>query len=187
MTFKRDKKADIKETNKLILKNVKPKFSGESWLGHTKDCGIIDHELLDGATREQLIKRSGRAPSGVDVHIQHLKSEHGLNISKPDGMIKFSFFHLSENKILTESELRDLLDIDIQQVKKHCVLKLENNEGIVKWYSIGIDAPDKEQIEITPLNISKGFAMSLLNKKAGDFVNFGNGFKVLEIKKYLSS
>ncbi|CAM1340173.1 hypothetical protein [Tenacibaculum aestuarii] len=57
MTFNRDKKLDRKETNKEVLKNKKSTFSGESWLGHTKDCGIIDYELLNGATKEELVKK----------------------------------------------------------------------------------------------------------------------------------
>jgi hypothetical protein len=68
----------------------------------TKDCGIIDHELLKGATRDELIKRSGREPSGVDGHISHLKTEHGLTISKDNNIYKLDYFHSESNKTLSE-------------------------------------------------------------------------------------
>ena len=116
MTFNRDKKIDRKKTNKEILKNKKVLFNGESWLGHTKDCGIIDHELLNGATREELIKRSGREPSGVDSHISHLKSEHGLMISKIDGMSKLEYYHSESKRGLTKSDLDSLMETDIDLV-----------------------------------------------------------------------
>ena len=69
MTFNRDKKVDRKETNKEILKNKKSLFNGKSWLVHTRDCGIIDHELLNGATREELITTTRREQISVDGHI----------------------------------------------------------------------------------------------------------------------
>jgi len=50
------------------------------------------------------------------------------------------------------------------------------------WYSIGVDPLGYE----TKLSIEKSFAKHLLNKKIGDVINFGNGFTVLEIKKYMS-
>lgn len=186
MTVNRDKKTDIKQTNLLILKNKKPKFSGESWLGHTKDCGIIDHELLDGATRDELVKRSGRSTEGVDGHIQHLKFEHGLKISKIDNTYKFDFYNAKSNKILLKEDLICLMNIDDEIVKKYSILKLENKDGVKKWYSIGIETPKKEGEEVISLNNEKGFALSLLNKKLNDFVDFGSGFKILEIKKFLS-
>jgi len=186
MTVNRDKKTDIKKTNFLILKNNKPKFNGESWLGHTKDCGIIDYELLVGATRDELVKRSGRAPEGVDGHIQHLRFEHGLNISKIDNSYKFDFYHAKSNKILLKEDLIDLMNTDVEFVKEYCIVKLENQEGNLKWYSIGIESPKKNGEEVISLNSKKGFAQSLLNKKLNDYVNFGAGFKILEIKKFLS-
>ncbi len=63
---------------------------------------------------------------------------------------------------------------------------MENKEGILNWYSIGIDAQNKDGDEVTPLTENKGFAQNLLNKKVGDYVNFGKGFKIIAIKKYLS-
>ncbi|WP_155827828.1 hypothetical protein [Gillisia sp. JM1] len=186
MTFNRDKRNDIKETNILILKNRKPLFNGESWLGHTKDCGIIDYELLSGATKNELVKRSGRELSGVVGHISHLKSEHGLKISKIDEIYKLEYSHPQTNKALTQFDLEDLMKIDIERITKYCTTQLENKDGNLKWYSIGIDSQNIEGEEVTPLTENKEFAQTLLNKKTGDYVNFGTGFKIVAIKKYLS-
>lgn len=186
MTFKRDKKFDIKQTNSIILKKIKPRYTGESWLGHTKDCGIIDHELLNGVTKEELSKRSGRDLSGVEGHISHLKSEHGLIVSKNNGLYKLEYYHPETNKSLTEQDLQDLMNVDIKKVDKYSIVHLENRDGILKWYSIGINTPDKNGEEVTSLTLNKGFAQKLLNRKIGDYINFGTGFKIREIKKYLS-
>ena len=81
MTINRDKKYDIKRTNHLLSKKEVVRKE-PSWLDHKKKCCTIDYELLKGATKEQLAQRSGRKLSGVNVHIQHLKKEHGLTISQ---------------------------------------------------------------------------------------------------------
>jgi len=187
MTVNRDKKIDRKETNKEILKNKKSLFNGKSWLGHTRDCGIIDHELLNGATREELIKRSGREPSGVDGHISHLKSEHGLMVSKKNGLHKLEFYLSEVNRTLTTNDLESLMELDINNITENCIVEIEDSENIRKWYSIGIEAMNKNGEEITTLNKRKGFAQSLLDKRRGDYVNFGKGFKIVSIKKYLSN
>ena len=186
MTKFRDKKDDRRNTNIEILKNKKTLFNGKSWLGHIKDCGIIDHELLNGATKEELIKRSGREPSGVDGHISHLKSEHGLIVSKNNDIYKLEYYHSETNKTLTELDLKNLMNIDIEKVTKYCIVQLENNEGNLKWISLGIETPYKDGEEVRPLTLSSRFAQKLLDKKNGDYVNFGTGFKIIEIKKYLS-
>ena len=40
--------------------------------------------------------------------------------------------------------------------------------------------------DIKKLSIEKSFAQHLLDKKIGDVIDFGSGFKILEIKKYMS-
>lgn len=87
MTFKRDKKYDIKLTNHLLSKKDVI-LKEPSWLDHKRKCCIIDYELLKGATKEQLVERSGRKLSGVNVHIYHLKKEHGLLISSEYGVYR---------------------------------------------------------------------------------------------------
>ncbi len=187
MTLKRDKKADIKKTNSIILKTVKPKNNGESWLGHTKDGGIIDYELLNGASVDELVVRSGRTLGGVNKHLYHLKDEHGLQLSKTNNIYKFEYYLPQSNQTLSKIDLQSLMNIDIENVKKNCIVQLENKDGVNKWYSIGIEAQKKDDDEILSLNIEKAFAKSLLNKRVGDYINFGSGFKVVSIKKYLSN
>jgi len=67
-------------------------------------------------------------------------------------------------------------------VKKGVLVLLEDSEKKTTWYSIGVDPPRHKK----KLSIEKSFAKHLLNKKIGDVINFGNGFTVLEIKKYMS-
>ena len=141
---------------------------------------------MNGATRDELIKRSGREPSGVDGHITHLRFEHGLMISKNDEMYKLEYYHSELNKALTKNDIETLMELDIDTVVDNCIVQIENSDNIKKWYSIGIDTMDKNGEEITTLIKNKGFAQSLLNKKNGDYVNFGTGFKIVSIKKYLS-
>jgi hypothetical protein len=54
-------------------------------------------------------------------------------------------------------------------------------------YSIGIESQNKDGEEVTPLTENKDFAQQILNKKVGDNVSFGTGFKIIKIKKYLSN
>jgi hypothetical protein len=183
MTVNRDKKNDIKETNKMILRNKRGLFIGKSWLGHTENCEIIDIALLNGATREELIERSRRE---VDGHISHLRAEHGLQISKNNDVYKLEYYHTASNKALTDIDFRTLMEEDIEAVAKFCIVQLEDKDNKTKWYSIGIDAINKNDEEVTPLDESKGFVQSLLNNKVGDSVNFGGGFKIISVKKYLS-
>jgi len=76
-----------------FLSSTNQFFTGKSWLEHTKCCGIIDYELLKGATIIELVKRSGRNLNGVIAHINHLKTEHGLSISNIEGVFKIEFSH----------------------------------------------------------------------------------------------
>jgi hypothetical protein len=183
MTVNRDKKNDINETNKMILRNKKGLFTGNSWLGHTENCEIIDIALLNGATIDELLARSNREVIG---HISHLKSEHGLHISKNNDVYKLEYYHSVSNKMLTDIDLKFLMEENLEVVSEFCIVQLEDKDNKNKWYSIGIDAMNKNDEEVTPLDKNKGFAQNLLNKKIGDFVKFGFGFKVISIKKYLS-
>lgn len=67
-------------------------------------------------------------------------------------------------------------------IKEGTIVLLEPTGLEPKWFSIGVDGPKDAQ----KLSIEGAFAKKLEDKKVGDVVIFGNGFKVLEIKKYLS-
>lgn len=135
---------------------------------------------------EDLVKTSKRTLTGVDGHIQHLKSEHGLNLSKENNVFKLEYLHENSGKIILNKELQALMNIDIDAVKNKCILKTEDSTGNTKWYSIGIYAPKKDNSEITCLSENSNFTEKLLDKKVDEIVDFGAGFKVLSIKKYLS-
>ena len=90
-----------------------------------------------------------------------------------------SGFRICRFKLL---KLDVLTEKPTEIVKKGVLVLLENSEKKATWYSIGVDPPGHE----TKLSIEKSFAKHLLNKKIGDVINFGNGFTVLEIKKYIS-
>lgn len=66
-------------------------------------------------------------------------------------------------------------------VEKGTLVKLEVREQGSKWFSIGVDAPNSQKI-----SEDSKMAQELLGKKKGEFVDFGNGFHILEIKNYLS-
>ena len=80
MTFKRDIKYDIKLTNHILSKEDIIRKE-PSWLDHKEKGCILDYELLKGATKDQLVQRSGRKLSDVNAHLYHLKKEHRLVIS----------------------------------------------------------------------------------------------------------
>jgi hypothetical protein len=67
-------------------------------------------------------------------------------------------------------------------IKEGVLVLLEPTGLEPKWFSIGVDAPK----EVQKLSISGALAQNLIDKNIGDSIHFGNGFKVLEIKKYLS-
>ncbi|WP_437823849.1 hypothetical protein [Tenacibaculum mesophilum] len=185
MTLKRNIPEDIKETNIRVLKRIKPTIE-PSWLGHTKDCCIIDNELIVGATKEELTLRSGREESGVLGHISHLKKEHGLIISKNNGIYRFEYMRPKLKKAFTVDELSKLLEEEIEEVAENCIVKLEDSNRKESWYSINIDAPSYNGENIRPLSISSNFSKALLGKKINDSINFGNGFRIISIRKYMS-
>jgi hypothetical protein len=58
---------------------------------------------------------------------------------------------------------------------------LKSQDGTSKWFSIGVNAPNAQ-------NISKTSKMAklLFDKKVGESIEFGTGFEVLEIRKYMN-
>jgi len=70
---------------------------------------------------------------------------------------------------------------DTDSVKVGTLVLLEPSGKEPIWFSIGVDAPKAQK-----LSQESAFAKYLLDKKPGDTIDFGNGFKVLEIKKFLS-
>lgn len=67
------------------------------------------------------------------------------------------------------------------QVKKGVLVKLEPLGKEPKWFSIGVDAPNSQKI-----STDSKLARLLMELKKGDSIPLGDGFKILEIRRYLS-
>ncbi|MCH4896037.1 hypothetical protein E0494_04905 [Marinilabiliaceae bacterium JC040] len=186
MTVNRDLKSDIQATNNLIIQGTKHILSAESWLGHNKNCGIIDYLLLKGESIEGLVQKSGRSKSGVIGHIEHLKNAHGLSISKNNNIFKIEYYSYRLNKSINEEYFKELIETEIPTIKKYSLIKLEKSSKEIMWVSISTKAPNIDNLEVQYLDYEKNFAQSLMNKETGEFVQFGLGFKILSIRKFLS-
>ncbi len=66
-------------------------------------------------------------------------------------------------------------------VREGTMVKLEPLGKEPQWISIGVDAPQTRKI-----SSESKMAQLLSGKKEGETIDFGAGFKVLEIRKYLS-
>jgi predicted restriction endonuclease len=76
----------------------------------------------------------------------------------------------------------EILDENYEaSVKDGVMVFLETQGKEPKWFCIGVDAPDAQRI-----SPESKMASLLNNKKVGDSIDFGNGFKILGIRKYLS-
>ena len=76
-----------------------------------------------------------------------------------------------------------IFDKPADKVKKGVLVLIESTGKKATWYSIGVEPP---KADIKKLSIEKSFAQHLIDKKIGDMIDFGNGFKILDIKKYIS-
>lgn len=95
MSTKRNKREDILQTNQKLEDKNTTLVSNNNWLGHSMKCAIVDHLLLQGATKKELITESGRTKKSVEDHLYHLKREHGLEISETDDIFQFQVIPLS--------------------------------------------------------------------------------------------
>lgn len=81
MTAKRNINQDRKATAHLlatVANGGKVPAGLPSWLAHRGGNGMIDAQLLSGATMAQMRQHRG----AVAEHLRHLKVEHGLTIIK---------------------------------------------------------------------------------------------------------
>jgi hypothetical protein len=72
--------------------------SGKNWLGHSEACARVDQMLLTGADMSRLLT-SGRKLSAVRSHLGHLRTEHGLAISRIGGVYRFDYPEASESLV----------------------------------------------------------------------------------------
>ena len=89
-----------------------------------------------------------------------------------------SGFHICRFKLVKE----DVLDkVTNYAIEEGCLILLEPTGKEPKWFSIGVDAPNAQKI-----SSQSKMANLLINKHTGDNISFGNGFKILKVRKYLS-
>lgn len=62
-------------------------------------------------------------------------------------------------------------------IKEGTSFLMAPNGGAAKWYCIGKNLPGTQE-----LTTSSNLAQAVLGKKAGDQIDFGNGFQILEVK-----
>lgn len=67
------------------------------------------------------------------------------------------------------------------EIKEGVLILLEPSGKKSKWFSFGVEAPNAQKI-----SSDSKMAQVLKNKKVGDTIDFGKGFRVIEIRKYLS-
>jgi len=75
-----------------------------------------------------------------------------------------------------------LNDETADEIKEGTLVLLEPTGHEPKWFGIGVEVPKEGQ----KLSSEGAFAKKLINRQVGDLIDFGQGFKILEIKKYLS-
>lgn len=89
-----------------------------------------------------------------------------------------SGFLICRFKLVKEGALDNCKE---HKVKEGVLILLEPKGKESKWFSIGVDAPKAQKI-----STESKMAQLLINKKVDDTIDFGEGFKILEIRKYLA-
>ncbi len=89
-----------------------------------------------------------------------------------------SGFKICRFKLVKIKDLNSKTDLSI---KEGALFLLEPNGKEAKWFSIGVSAPNAQH-----LSLESKMSQKLIGSKIGDLIDFGSGFKVLEIKKYQS-
>lgn len=80
-------------------------------------------------------------------------------------------------------KINALQNVSTQEVKEGTMVLLEPKGLKPIWFGVGVEVPKEGQ----KLSRDGAFAQKLINRQVGDLIDFGYGFKILEIKKYLSS
>ncbi len=90
MTFNRNIPEDQHESGKRLEEYlVAGRLPEHSWLGHSGGNAQIDILLIKGAKLDEMANESGRMPSAVNAHINHLRREHGLQIVREGELYRF--------------------------------------------------------------------------------------------------
>ena len=138
MSISRDKERNKRVTQELIIKKEPINRVDPSWLGNGGKGGIIDYELLKGATIEELAKRSGRTENSVRAHFQHLKKEQGLEVVKENLIYKFRI-----PEIENDSSIGLFSNVTMENIQKAIhdfnTKGVPNGLGASRYYDVNIN------------------------------------------------
>ena len=90
------------------------------------------------------------------------------------GKSGFKICQFTLKKIVSEADLNS-------SITEGMIVKLQTEGKEPKWFSIGVDAPKAQKI-----SSESKMARLLVDKEVGDNIDFGAGFRIMEIRKYLS-
>lgn len=141
---------------------------------------LLNHERFEEEAKQGLhkkkdveafYKQKGKPiPEGItfsDQKVKVVKKESAKVVSKA----KPRQSPLFEEKNLFNQKVSD------QVIQKGSSFLLEPIGGTPSWYCIDVKLPGTRTIDST-----SNLAQAVLGKKAGDRIDFGNGFKILEVK-----
>jgi predicted restriction endonuclease len=81
-------------------------------------------------------------------------------------------------------KISTLLDETSWAISDGMLVKLQSKDLDPKWFSIAADPPSA--LKAQRISAESTLAQRLMGKNVGDTIDFGAGFKILEIKRYLS-
>ncbi|MDP3644936.1 MAG: YDG/SRA domain-containing protein [Bacteroidota bacterium] len=157
-------------------RETKRQVDHQSWQSHGNAGLVISNELfkpvrvIRGYTHNSIFSpKSGYQFAGL-FYVTDFWEEIGKS--------GFMICRFKLEKILEYESSENSMSLCI---KIGCLTLLEPLGKEPKWFGIGIQGPKAQEI-----GKESEFAKHLIGKVVGETVDFGNGFKVLEIKKYRS-
>ncbi len=92
-----------------------------------------------------------------------------------------SGYKICRFKLLKESAM---LEESFPEVKEGVLVKVKQGNGVEKWFSIGHPSPPGTNAQ--RISVDGNLANNLIGSQVGDKLEFGVGFEILAIKRYLS-
>ena len=152
---------------------TKAQIANQSWEAHGNKGLVVSEEkklpvrvIREPHEPSAFAPKSGYAYGGLYQVVDHWDKvdQNGFSVC---------LFKLKKINALNEATA--------EEIKEGTLVLLQPSGLAPKWFSIGVEAPKDAQ----KLSMEGVFAQEILHKNVGDQINFGQGFKVLEIKKYM--
>uniref|UniRef100_UPI004047E259 Eco57I restriction-modification methylase domain-containing protein n=1 Tax=Algoriphagus sp. TaxID=1872435 RepID=UPI004047E259 len=105
------------------------------------------------------------------------KSPKKVKVKEPQNQEALFFDQTLKNNLSLKLE-EDKKDDGLRKIQVGSVVKLQSKDGRIINIACGIQSSDAQS-----LKTESAFVQALLGKSVGQWVKFGNGFEVLEIKK----